>query len=70
MEISAVEMEGAAIAHTAKVFNKPFIVLRVISDILGSEDQSISYNEVEKKAAEYASLFVFEIIEQLVLTKQ
>ena len=70
MEISAVEMEGAAIAHTAKVFNKPFIVLRVISDILGSENQSISYNEVEKKAAEYASLFVFEIIEQLVLTKQ
>jgi len=69
MEISAVEMEGAAIAHTAKIYDKPFVVLRVISDILGSKDQSISYNEVEKKAAEYASLFVFEIIGKLVLTK-
>lgn len=69
LDIKAVEMEGAAIAHTAKIFNKPFIALRVISDILGTENQSASFNLVEKKAAEYASLFVFEIIGKLVLTK-
>ena len=69
MDIKAVEMEGCAIAHTAKIFNKPFIVLRVISDILNSNNQSASYNEVEKKAADYAIIFVFEIIKKLVLTK-
>ena len=69
MNILAVEMEGAAIAHTAKIYDKPFIALRVISDILGSKNQEISFNQVEKKAAEYASLFVFEIMNKLVLTK-
>ena len=69
MDIKAVEMEGAAIAHTAKIFDKAFIALRVISDILGSKNQEVSFNQVEKKAAEYASLFVFEIIGKLVLTK-
>lgn len=69
MDIKAIEMEGAAIAHAAKIFNKPFIALRVISDILGSENQGVSFQQVEKKAAEYASLFVFEIIGKLVLTK-
>ncbi len=69
MDIKAVEMEGAAIAHAAKIYDKPFIALRVISDILGMENQEISFNQVEKKAAEYASLFVFEIIGKLVLTK-
>ncbi len=69
LDIKAVEMEGAAIAHTAKIYNKPFVALRVISDILGTENQGVSFNQVEKKAAEYASLFVFEIIGKLVLTK-
>ena len=69
MNISAVEMEGAAIAHAAKIFNKKFIALRVISDVLESENQSQSFTEVEKKAAEYAIIFVFEIINKLVLTK-
>ena len=69
MEISAVEMEGAAIAHASKIFNKPFIALRVISDVLGTKNQAISFNLVEKKAAEYAILFVLKIIDKMVLTK-
>ncbi len=69
MDIMAIEMEGAAIAHAAKICDKPFIALRVISDILGSENQGKSFMEVEKKAAEYAILFVFEIIKKIVLTK-
>ena len=69
MDIKAIEMEGAAIAHSAKVFNKSFIALRVISDILGSKNQGVSFQQVEKKAAEYAILFVFEIMDKLVLTK-
>lgn len=62
LDIQAVEMEGAAIAHTCKIYNKPFISLRIISDILGSKEQTDNYNLVEKKAAEYAIIFVCEII--------
>lgn len=69
MDISAVEMEGCAIAQTCKIYDKPFISIRVISDVIGSENQEISFNMVEKKAAEYASLFVLKIIKKLVLTK-
>ena len=69
MDISAVEMEGCAIAHTAKIFNVPFVSIRVISDIIGEENQGTAFNLVEKKAADYASLFVLKIIKKLVLTK-
>ena len=69
MDISAVEMEGCAIAHAAKIYNIPFVSIRVISDIIGEENQETSFNLVEKKAADYASLFVLKIIKKLVLTK-
>ena len=69
MDISAVEMEGCAIAHTAKIFNVPFVSIRVISDIIGEENQGTAFNLVEKKAADYSSLFVLKIIKKLVLTK-
>ena len=70
MEITAVEMEGAAIAHVCKLYDKPFIALRVISDILESENQAVSFNEVEKEAAEKALLFVCEIIRQIAIDKK
>ena len=69
MDISAVEMEGCAIAHAAKIYNIPFVSIRVISDIIGEENQGTSFNMVEKKASDYASLFVLKIIKKLVLTK-
>ena len=70
MDITAVEMEGAAIAHVCKLYDKPFIALRVISDILESENQAVSFNEVEKIAAEKALLFVCEIIRQIAIDKK
>ncbi|MBL4909727.1 MAG: 5'-methylthioadenosine/S-adenosylhomocysteine nucleosidase [Alteromonadaceae bacterium] len=36
----AVEMEGAAIAHTCHQFNVPFVVIRSMSDIAGKESPS------------------------------
>jgi adenosylhomocysteine nucleosidase len=35
--MAAVEMEGAAIAHTCHQFNVPFVVIRSMSDIAGKE---------------------------------
>lgn len=38
--MAAVEMEGAAIAHTCHQFNMPFVVIRSMSDIAGKESPS------------------------------
>jgi len=38
--MAAVEMEGAAIAHTCHQFNIPFVVIRSMSDIAGKESPS------------------------------
>lgn len=70
MDIVAVEMEGAAIAHVCKLYSIPFIALRVISDILEEENQTISFNEVEKQAAQKALLFVCEIIRKIAIDKK
>ena len=70
MDFVAVEMEGAAIAHVCKLYSIPFIALRVISDILEEENQTISFNEVEKQAAQKALLFVCEIIRQIAIDKK
>lgn len=35
--MAAVEMEGAAIAHTCHQLNVPFVVIRSMSDIAGKE---------------------------------
>ena len=69
MQITAVEMEGAAIAHTCKMFNIPFISLRVISDILESNEQAISFNKVESEAANKAVMFVCEILKKISIDK-
>lgn len=69
IDVLAVEMEGAAIAQACKIFDVPFIALRVISDVLGTKNQAASFQLVEKKAAEYAILFVLKIIDKMVLTK-
>ncbi|MCR5462838.1 MAG: 5'-methylthioadenosine/adenosylhomocysteine nucleosidase [bacterium] len=70
MDILAIEMEGAAIAHTCKMYDKPFIALRVISDVLESTNQAVSFNEVEKEAAEKALMFVCEIIKKIAIDKK
>ncbi len=38
--MAAVEMEGAAIAHTCHQFNVPFVIIRSMSDIAGKESPS------------------------------
>ena len=49
-DASAVEMEGAAIAHAATLNNKPFIIIRAISD-LADDSASKKINYTEKDAA-------------------
>lgn len=58
---SAVEMEGAAIAHVAYLNNVPYVIIRAISDKAdGGAD--LSYPEFLEIAAKNASLLIEEII--------
>ncbi|QQK07875.1 5'-methylthioadenosine/adenosylhomocysteine nucleosidase [Miniphocaeibacter halophilus] len=59
-----VEMEGAAIAHTAYLNNVSFIVIRCISD-LADDDGDDDYDDFEIIAAEKASKFTLEFIKKL-----
>lgn len=56
------EMEGCAIAHTCSEFNKPFIVLRTVSDVLGEENQIDNYQNALKQAVLIVSKIVLGLI--------
>lgn len=55
----AVDMESASIAHTAKLNQVPFLIIRTISDFADGVD------EQEEKAANISATLVKEIISQL-----
>lgn len=55
------EMEGAAIAHAAKVNEVPFVVIRAISDF-ADEDADSSFESFETIAADRAAFLVKEIL--------
>lgn len=61
-EIVAVEMEGASIAQVSYIYGKPFIIIRVISDVLDSKEQLKEYEEIKDEACQKNSDFVFEFI--------
>lgn len=47
----AVDMESGAIAQTAYIYDVPFAVIRIISDIAGTEDNYDQYNDFWKHAS-------------------
>lgn len=62
-EVSAVEMEGAAMAQVAYLNEIPFVILRSISDKANGE-ADLSYEEFLPIAAKNASALVEEFIKQ------
>ena len=61
-DIFAIEMEACAIAHTATLYNVPFIVYRSISDVLGDDAQSEDFNKFVEIASVNASLVLTQLI--------
>ena len=51
----AVEMEGAAIAQTCYLYDCPFVVIRALSDIPGSGDNHLSFEQFLDIAADHSS---------------
>jgi adenosylhomocysteine nucleosidase len=62
--MAAVEMEGAAIAHTCHQFNIPFVVIRSMSDIAGKESPS-SFEAYLETAAINSSKLVISMLDAL-----
>ncbi|MFA7076578.1 MAG: 5'-methylthioadenosine/adenosylhomocysteine nucleosidase [Candidatus Izemoplasmatales bacterium] len=61
--IIGVEMEGMAIALTSYKFNRPFVSIRGISDIIDTPDQPKNYRDVVKDVALKTSQFVIAFLE-------
>ena len=62
-DVLGVEMEGMAIALTAYKFNRPFVSIRGISDIIDTPDQPKNYRDVVKSVASKTSQFVLDFLE-------
>lgn len=60
----AVEMEGAAIGHTAYLNNVPFLVIRAISD-KADGSASMDYSEFEAKAIDHSVRLTLNFIGRL-----
>ncbi len=61
-DLTAVEMEGASIAHVCHNYCIPFISLRYISDIIGADNQEQDYLEFEREMAKNSALICLKII--------
>lgn len=61
-EAICVEMEGAAIAHTAHRFNVPFIILRSLSDIAGHPNNTLTFDEYLIKASAHSAQWCYEVM--------
>jgi adenosylhomocysteine nucleosidase len=62
-DVTAVEMEGAAIAHCCALFSVPVLVLRALSDVAGTESP-LSFVEFLPIASKHSAHIVMRIIEK------
>jgi len=60
-DIAAVEMEGAAIAHCCYLFSVPYLVIRAISDVAGTESP-VSFNEFLPIASKHSAHIVMRLL--------
>ena len=60
--VAACEMEAAAVAQTCHLFQIPFLIIRSISDVVGDEDNHVSFDEFLPVAARNSMDIVGKII--------
>ncbi len=58
-------MESAAIAQCCFLYNCPLMVIRQISDVVGSDHQDETYNRFWKNAPEQSSLVLRQVLARL-----
>ena len=62
-DVLACEMEGGAVAFTAKTFHIPFTILRTISDM----GDGVTYSELEKEACNVAAECMDKVTKEMAL---
>lgn len=62
--VMAVEMEAAAIAQVCYQYDKPFAIIRSLSDIAGKQS-SISFDAYLKQAARHAAELIIAVVNEL-----
>jgi len=62
--IAAVEMEGAAIAHSCHLFSVPVLVIRALSDVAGTESP-VTHDEFLPIASKHSADIVIRIVRGL-----
>ena len=63
-DLYAAEMEAAAIAQVAYQFDKPFVIIRSLSDIAGKES-NISFDQFLETAAKNSAELILLMLEEL-----
>ena len=63
-EALCAEMEAAAIAQVCRHFNKPFVVIRSLSDITLKSDNHLTFNEYIILASERSALWCEKIVHE------
>lgn len=63
-EAEAVEMEGGSIAQTCFLMGVPFVIIRSLSDIAGSESK-VSYEQFVVKAAKKSAELVMKMLKNM-----
>ncbi|MFI3252456.1 MAG: 5'-methylthioadenosine/adenosylhomocysteine nucleosidase [bacterium] len=61
-KLIASDMEGASMAHTCKLFDIPFLSIRIISDVIDNEKQIDNYQEFEDEAAKLSSKITYKFL--------
>lgn len=62
--MKAAEMEAAAVAQVCHQFDKPFVVIRALSDIAGKQS-NISFEEFLPVAAKHSTQIVLNVVDRL-----
>lgn len=58
LNVLTTDMESCAVANVCYLLEIPFVVVRVVSDILGEENQGITYEEVLKESGKVATKII------------
>ncbi len=65
LEVRAVDMESAALAQGAYVMKVPYLAIRAISDVVGSENQTDEFQNHLDDACEKGHKFLLSLLEKI-----
>lgn len=64
-DVLAIDMESTAFAQMAYVFNKRYLAIRVISDVIGENSQVDGYNSSLEYACVKSNQFLMELLKKI-----